>query len=220
MFDIRPMPPQVGQSLLARARLAEPATIGHFRIRGFPAPAIRPLSNVRRIVGTAVTLSLPAFDSTLLHHAAGLIREGDILLVDRLGDRHHACLGGGVAVSLAKMRLTGVIVDGPCADPEELRQSGLAVWARGVSAITTRICGIGGAMNVPANIGGAVALPGDLVIADEGGVIILPLAEAEAEIERAIAMQAAEKELIPQVSAERPLGTLSGATRLVLANMR
>jgi 4-hydroxy-4-methyl-2-oxoglutarate aldolase len=217
MFDVRPMPQQVSRRLLDRAILAEPATIGHFRFRGFPSGALRALTPSHRIVGTAVTLSVPAFDSTLLHHAAGLIRPGDILLIDRLGDHHHACLGGGVAVSLYKMGLTGIIVDGPCADPEELRQSRLPVWGRGLSAITTRAYGIGGAMNVPASIGGAVALPGDLVIADEGGIVILPEAEAEADIERAIAMQAAERELIPQVSTERPLGVLSGASKLVLA---
>lgn len=199
MFDVRPMPPQVPHPLLQRAAQAEPATIGHFRFLGFPKPTIRPLVPITRIVGTVVTLCLPSLDSTLLHHAAGLVRPGDVLLIDRLGDVSHACLGGGVAVCLARAGLTGVIIDGPCADPLELLDSGLPIWATGISGITTRLYGIGGAMNVPVQVGGAVAMPGDLVIADESGIVILPVAEAEADIERAIAMQAAEQGLLPMV---------------------
>ena len=219
MFDVRPMPAVLSPDLLRHAMKAEPATIGHFRLRGFPNFGIRPQVPVRRIAGTVVTLALPAFDSTLLHHAAGLIRPGDILLIDRLGDVQHACLGGGVALSLAKAGLAGAIIDGPCADPQELRDSGLMVWARGISSITTRTYGIGGAMNVPVSVGGAVAMPGDLVIADEGGIVILPVAEATADIERAIAMQQGERTLLPKVGVEAPLGELSGASAMVRAKL-
>lgn len=219
MFDVRPMPAPVPADLLARAIEAEPATIGHFRLRGFPHFGIRPQVPVERIAGTVVTLALPAADSTLLHHAAGLIRPGDILLIDRLGDLQHACLGGGVALSLAKAGLAGAIIDGPCADPQELRDSGLLVWGRGISSITTRVHGIGGAMNVPVSIGGAVAMPGDLVIADEGGIVILPVDEAPADIERAIAMQQGERVLLPKVGIDAPLGELSGASALVRAKL-
>lgn len=219
MFDIRPQPEPLPQSLLDRAVLAEPATIGHFRLRGFPAPVIRPIVPVGRVAGTAVTLCLPAADSTLLHHAAGLVGPGQILVIDRLGDRHHACLGGGVALCLARAGIAGVIVDGPCADPHEIRACGLPVWASGISSITTRVQGIGGAMNVPVSVAGAVVMPGDLVIADEGGVVILPPDEAEADIERAIEMQSVEREMLPGVSQARPLGTISGATKLVVAKL-
>lgn len=219
MFDVRPMPAPVPADLIARAIEAEPATIGHFRLRGFPIFGIRPQVPVGRIAGTVVTLALPAADSTLLHHAAGLIRPGDVLLIDRLGDVQHACLGGGVAFTLAKAGLTGAIIDGPCADPQELRDSGMPIWSRGISSITTRVYGTGGAMNVPVSVGGAVAMPGDLVIADEGGIVIIPVAEASADIERAIAMQQAERKMIPTVRADNPLGELSGASALVRAKL-
>lgn len=220
MFDIREMPVAVDADLRRAALAAEPATIGHFRLRGFPNASIRPLVPVGRISGTAVTLALPAADATLLHHAAGLLREGDVLIIDRLGDRHHACLGGGVALALARTGIAGVIVDGPCADPAELRDCGLPVWGHGFSSITTRLQGIGGLMNVPVSLGGAVVQPGDLVIADEGGIVILPVDEAPDAIARAVGMQHKEKLGLASVGADRPLGGLTGASALVAANLQ
>jgi 4-hydroxy-4-methyl-2-oxoglutarate aldolase len=83
MFDIRSMPEQIAQETLAKAMSVEPATLGHFRLTGFPASRIRPLASAKKAVGTAVTLALPGADSTLLHHTVGLLRRGDILLIDR-----------------------------------------------------------------------------------------------------------------------------------------
>jgi regulator of RNase E activity RraA len=171
------------------------------------------------VSGTIVTLALPGMDSTLLHHATGLLRPGDILVIDRLGDQRHACLGGGVSTALARMGVQAAIVDGLCADPNEIRECGLAVWARGVTAITTRLYGIGGAMNVPVSIGGAVAIPGDLVIADEGGIVFLPADEAAEAIEHAIRLQEQEQRLMPRVGPRELLGDMTGATATVLSHL-
>jgi regulator of RNase E activity RraA len=216
MFRIRPMPPQVPAALLAKAERVEPATIGHLRLSGFPRHNIKPIAPTKRIVGTAVTLTLPATDAALLHHAAGLVRAGDVLVIDRLGDQRFACLGGVVAATLARTGLAAVILDGLCTDPAELRGSGLPIWACGTTALTTRMQGIGGAMNYPVSIGGAVVLPGDLVIADEAGMVFLTLDEAaEEDIDRALALQEAEPGQLAQISEGRPLGELSGASALV-----
>lgn len=219
MFDIRDMPAPTDRDLLELASRAEPATIGHFRFRGFPDGGIVGLANVATpsVAGTAVTLALPGNDSTLFHHAVGLLRPGDFLLIDRLGDRRHACLGGGVAAALARTGIAGLVVDGPCADPAELRDSGVPVWGRGFSAITTRLYGIGGAMNVPVSIGGAVANPGDVVVADESGIVLLPVDEAVADIRRAIEMQRNERRALKELDGNRTLGDLFGASRLIRA---
>ncbi|MFC4862320.1 RraA family protein [Pseudomonas sp. MAHUQ-62] len=219
MFKIRAMPEPLPSAITELALAAEPATIGHFRLMGFPDSAIRPMHPVPRIAGPAVTLALPGADSSLLHHAVGKLRRGDVVVIDRLGDRHHACLGGGVAYALAKAGVAGVIIDGPIADPGELRDVGLAVWARGVASITTRLQGIGGLMNVPVSCGGAVVQPGDLVIADEGGVVFIPRDEAMGEIERAIQLQEMEKKGLPLISESKTLGDLTGASALVMAKL-
>ncbi|MDD2047530.1 RraA family protein [Pseudomonas putida] len=219
MFKICPMPDSMPVSLMERALNAEPATIGHFRLMGFPDSAIRPLHPVPRVAGPAVTLALPAADSTLLHHAVGQLRPGDIVVIDRLGDTHHACLGGGVAYALAKAGVGGVIIDGPVADPQELRDVGLAVWARGVASITTRLQGIGGRMNVPVCCGGAVVMPGDLVIADEGGVVFIPREEAAHDIERAVLLQETEQKGLPLLGKDKTLGLLTGASAMVMGKL-
>jgi 4-hydroxy-4-methyl-2-oxoglutarate aldolase len=215
MFYIRPMPAPAPVELLAKAAQAEPASIGHSRYRGFPRPSLRPMTSTQRIVGTAVTLALPGSDSTLLHHAVGLVRPGDVLVIDRLGDERYACLGGGVALALAGAGLAAVILDGPCTDPAELRDSGLPVWASGVTALTTRVQGLGGAMNYPVSIAGAVVLPGDLVIADEAGIVFLTPDDADEDLERALASQSAEPGHLAKVRQGHPIGEISGASDLV-----
>ncbi|MDN4546358.1 RraA family protein [Pseudomonas sp. C32] len=187
---------------------------------GFPNGAIRPMHSVPRIAGPAVTLALPAADSSLLHHSVGMLRPGDVVVIDRLGDKHHACLGGGVGYALAKAGVAGVIIDGPIADPGELLDAGLAVWATGVASITTRLQGIGGLMNVPVCCGGAVVQPGDLVIADQGGVVFIPRKEASENIERAIGLQEMEKRGLPLLGVHKTLGELTGASALVMAKLK
>ena len=78
-------------------------------------------------------------DSTLLHHIIQYLRPGDILIIDRLGDHKHACLGGGVACAIKARGCIGVVIDGTCTDAQEIIQYRLPVWSRGVSPITTRL---------------------------------------------------------------------------------
>ena len=152
--------------------------------------AIQPLlPGGRRVVGTAVTLAIAGPDSTLLHHAAGLLRPGDILVVDRLGDDKYACWGGGVTVAVKAAGAVAGIVDGPCTDLAEIIASDFPIWARGLAPITTRIYDLGGGMNVPVSCGGAVVMPGDAILADESGVLVIPRDEALAVAEQALTMQ-------------------------------
>src|SRR3984957_13050916 len=98
-YDIGEMPAQISPEVVALLEQAETATIGHWRHWGFCDRRIVPALRGRRVAGTAVTVAIPGPDSTLLHHALGLLRPGDILVVDRLGDDRHACWGGGVTVA-------------------------------------------------------------------------------------------------------------------------
>lgn len=215
MFSINPMPKPLPSALIERAHLVEPATLGHLRLMGFPDLGIASTVNPVTVAGTAVTLALPAFDSTLLHHSIESLRPGDVLVIDRLGDRTYACAGGGIAVALRKAGVVGLIVDGPCADPVELKDSGLPIWSRGITSLTTRTYGIGGSMNQAVSIGGAVVMPGDLVIADRGGIVFIPANEAAAAVETAIAYQQREALLFPQIGGKVPLGRLTGASDMV-----
>ena len=215
-YILNDMPNQIKEALLKKSLKAETATIGHKRHMGFANRNIQNILNKKiTIAGTAVTLAIPGQDSTLLHHIIQFLRPGDILCIDRLGDDKHACLGGGVAAAIVASGCSGVIIDGPCTDTPELKEYGLQVWCKGTSPITTRIYNIGGSFNVPVSIGGSVVNPGDLVIADFSGVLIMPENEAEIDIDWALGKQQAEPSTHKKLFDGKYIGDLSGASSLV-----
>jgi len=216
-YLIDPMPQQLPRAVMDLLMQVETATIGHSRHWGFVDRAVQPVLPGRRIVGTAVTLAIPGPDSTLLHHALGLLRPGDVLVVDRLGDDKHACWGGGVTVAAKAAGAAGGIVDGPCTDREEIEASDFPVWCRGMSPITTRIYDLGGMLNRPVCCGGAVVMPGDCVLADDSGVLILGADEAEAVGRAALERQRRGEARQAEVAAGAKLGDLSGASAKVRA---
>ena len=210
------MPNQIKEALIKKSLKDETATIGHKRHMGFANRNIQNILNKKiTIAGTAVTLAIPGQDSTLLHHIIQFLRPGDILCIDRLGDDKHACLGGGVAAAIVASGCSGVIIDGPCTDIPELKEYGLQVWCKGASPITTRIYDIGGSFNVPISIGGSVVNPGDLVIADFSGVLIMPENEAEIDIDWALGKQKIEPSTHKKLFDGEFIGDLSGASNLV-----
>jgi 4-hydroxy-4-methyl-2-oxoglutarate aldolase len=215
MYTINPMPDQVPAEDLALLADAETATIGHWRLFGFMHREIQPLLRNRRVVGTAVTLAIPGADSTLLHHATGMLRPGDILVVDRLGDDRHACWGGGVTVAAKAAGAVAGIVDGPCTDLAEIEASDFPLWARGISPITTRLYDIGGGLNIPVSCGGVPVMPGDAILADESGVLVLPRAEVAATAREALRRQDVGRQREADVRGGRKLGDMTGASAKV-----
>lgn len=215
-YVIEPMPPALDPRYVEMLQNVQTATVGHFRHWGFMVPEIKPINHARTVIGSAVTLSLPGQDSTLLHHALSLLRPGDVLVIDRLGDRKHACLGGGVALGAVLAGSVGAIVDGMCTDPSELKELAYPVWARGISPITTRIYNIGGQLNRPVACGGAVVCAGDIILADENGVLVIPAAEVAQVSEMALEKQSRGDRNGERMRGGERLGDLSGASRHVL----
>ena len=216
-FTIESMPRPIDAAVLARLAKAEPATVGHYRHDGFMDPGIRALIPDRRIAGTAVTLAIPGADSALLHHAMNLVRPGDVLVIDRLGDAKHACIGGVLARVARLAGLAGVVVDGPVTDIGEIRTQGVPMWSRGLTPITTKLLALGGRLNVPVACGGVAVKPGDALLADENGVLVLDAAEASRIAELAIADQEEEVEFNAALEQGAKLGELSGATAKIEA---
>ncbi|MBN8943405.1 MAG: RraA family protein [Rhizobiales bacterium] len=220
MYTINTMPEQVPAEDLALLAGAETATIGHWRLFGFMHREIQPLLRNRRVVGTAVTLAIPGADSTLLHHALGLLRPGDILVVDRLGDDRHACWGGGVTVAAKAAGAVAGIVDGPCTDLAEIEASDFPLWSRGLSPITTRLYDIGGGLNIPISCGGVPVMPGDAILADESGVLVLPPAEVAATAREALRRQDVGQRREQDVKNGSKLGEMTGASAKVRAKLQ
>ncbi len=220
MYVIKDMPEQVPQEDLDLLSGVETATVGHWRLLGFMDRQIQPLLPGRRVVGTAVTLAIAGPDSTLLHHATGQLRPGDILVVDRLGDDKYACWGGGVTVAAKAAGAVAGIVDGPCTDLTEILDSDFPMWSRGLSPITTRLYDLGGGFNIPVSCGGAVVMPGDAILADESGVLVIPRDEVRAVSEEALKRQETGKKREASVRDKvQKLGDMTGASAKVLAKL-
>ena len=210
MFIVNPLPPQVDPKLIALLVRAEPATIGHFLDFGFVDPQIRALWQVPRIAGTAVTVRCAGNDSTMVHYALGQLRPGDVLVIDRFGDTRHAAVGGGVAFAAREAGAVGIIIDGVATDISEIRDYKVPVWARGLSVVTTKRPFDNGEFCVPVSIGGVAVMPGDAILADENGVLVLKPEQIADAAPRAIEMQAAEGPRLAEVAKGARLPELNG----------
>lgn len=127
------------------------------------------------------------------------VRPGDLLVIDRVGDHKQACWGGFMA-AVARIRgLAGVVIDGAVTDPVAIRAVGVPTWARQISAVTTKLLNLGGGFNVPVAIGGVAVCPGDAVLADDCGIVVIPPARLEGLIARALADQAEEGDWVARL---------------------
>ncbi len=215
MFSLNDMPPQIDPGLLGRLGKVETATVGHFRHAGFMDPQLRAVIPDRRIAGTAVTIRIAGPDSTLLHHFLGLVRPGDFIVVDRCGDRKHACWGGVVTRAAKHAGVVGGVIDGFATDFAEVRETDMPLWCLGPSPITTKKLVLGGDINLPVSCGGVTVNPGDAILADESGVLVLAPGDVATVAERALAMQDAEPKLVARILAGEKLGDATGATAMI-----
>lgn len=200
MYIIEALPEPIEQNALDVLAGAEPATIGHFITTGILNPRIRAHFTNLRCVGTAVTVKMPGADGGILHYAMGCARPGDFLIVDRCGESVTAAMGGAMAYAAKQAGIAGIVIDGYVTDLGELRDHGVPIWSWGASAITTRVKGEEGEFCTPVQCGGVVVHPGDAVIADENGIVILPKALALPLAQRAIEFQNNEKHTLARLA--------------------
>ncbi len=215
MFILNPLPDQVTPALIELLVSAEPAVIGHFRYTGFMSPAIRAHFPDRRIAGTAVTVRIPGMDGSMVHYAVGQARPGDILVFDRCGDETIATMGGAVAYAAKKAGVAGIIVDGLVTDLGELRQYGVPVWSKGTSAVTVKTLGLGGEFCVPVTCGSVAVSPGDAILADENGILVLPASDIETSARRALKMMSDEKQTLQRIDRGEKYPDIVGTSALI-----
>ncbi len=199
MYEINEMPPQVEPELLELLAQCRAETIGHHRHWGFVHGSIKAVMPERRVVGTAVTVACPGHDSGMIPYIIGMLRPGDFLCVDRLGDNHNACWGGGTTLAAQIAGAVGVVIDGPSTGSSKFREYNLPGWIRGYTPITCHLYANGGAINIPASVGGAVVLPGYAVLADESGVMVLPPDDVRYLTKMAIGRQVRQPEALDEM---------------------
>lgn len=177
-------------------------TLGHLLDQGFTT-GLQRFSGADRVLGRAVTVRLTGTDSRLVHFVTSIVRSGDFLVVDTGLNAAYAPIGGVMIEAFRLAGVVGIAVDGACTDLEELRSSGVSVFARRSSAITTRNSSapVEGGINVPVSLGGVAVSPGDLVIGDDNGLLVTD-ARAVAQVADTVrAWQADEPDRIARLRA-------------------
>ncbi|MGP3770020.1 4-carboxy-4-hydroxy-2-oxoadipate aldolase/oxaloacetate decarboxylase [Streptomyces sp. SDT5-1] len=134
---------------------------------------LRPNQSDTRIAGTAVTvLSWPG-DNLMIHAAVEQCGEGDILVVTTTSPSTDGMFGELFATALQKRGVRGIVTNAGIRDTAELREMGFHAWSAAVSAQGT-VKATGGSVNVPVVIGGETIRPGDVIVADDDGVVVVP----------------------------------------------
>jgi regulator of RNase E activity RraA len=219
MIVINSRETSLSAKLIERYRAIEPATVGHILEFGFCDPSLQPLWRPCSVVGPAFTVRTTALDSAIVHVAIDMAEPGDVILIDRNGDNKHACWGGMTSLA-AKMRgITGTIVDGCATDFVEIEELSYPVYARSITALTTKALAEGGEINTQIQVGGVTVNPGDLVVADSDGILIMTPELAAEMVEQAEARQKrgawAQEELLKGTK----ISELSGSAEKVRARL-
>lgn len=180
-LTVHQRPTAIPDDWIAAYRQLRPALLGHITDDGFvdeeirllvgpdAGPGVQPVL----VVGTAITVRLPDGDLEAIVAAVDLLQPGDVLVVDHGGRESVACWGELTSLAAKARGCAGVIVDGAIANVAEIAAHQLPSFARGVAALGGRRLG-GGGVNVPIQCGGVAVHPGDLVVADADGIVVLP----------------------------------------------
>ncbi|MFE6887475.1 4-carboxy-4-hydroxy-2-oxoadipate aldolase/oxaloacetate decarboxylase [Streptomyces sp. NPDC057694] len=149
---------------------------------------LRPNQQDTRVAGTAVTvLSWPG-DNLMIHAAVEQCGEGDILVVTTTSPSTDGMFGELFATALKRRGVRGIVTNAGIRDTAELREMGFHAWSAAVSAQGT-VKATGGSVNVPVVIGGETIRPGDVIVADDDGVVVVPRERAREAAEKSQARE-------------------------------
>jgi 4-hydroxy-4-methyl-2-oxoglutarate aldolase len=160
--------------------------------RGVLDPAIRPIQSGARIAGSAVTVLCPPGDNLMIHAAVEVCRPGDVLVVTTTSPSTDGMIGELLTTSLRAHGVIGIVTAAGVRDVAHLRAMEFPVWARAISPQGT-VKATPGSVNVPVVCGGQIVHPGDAIVADDDGVVVVPRDRAVAVLAAARARTADEE---------------------------
>ncbi len=178
---------------------------------GLMQPTLRPVWRGARIAGSAVTALIHPGDNWMIHVAVEMLAPGDVLVVACSSENSDGAFGDLLATSLKARGAKGAVLDVGCRDAQELAAMQFPVWSRAISARGTVKASLG-SVNLPVVCAGIRVAPGDVVVADDDGVVVVPRADADK-----VAQAGAERE---RKEAANRAKLAAGALSLDLYDMR
>jgi len=172
--------------------------------RGTLNGRIMPLSSSMKVAGPAITVEVRPGDNLMLHTAMAIAKPGDVIVVDGKGDQTCALTGALMATQAKTMGIAGYVIDAAVRDVEEIREMGFPVFCVGANPNgPTKF--VPGRINWPISIGGVAVNPGDLVVGDADGVVVIERERAESLLELAEKKVAAEGKRIEGIRSGKQL---------------
>ncbi len=200
---------------LETLKQVDPNELGHHNHFGHSSPELSFMRTAQsaQVVGSALTVRIPPVDGTMVHKAIELAGPTDVIIIEMGGHETNAPWGEITTHAAVANGVRGVVIDGSVTDTKPITEIGFPVFARGRTNRTVQRLGesLGGDINVPVQVGGAVVEPGDVAIGNEDGVVFVPQNRIDRTIEHYTGTDEAESALIERLYDGESLADISGA---------
>jgi 4-hydroxy-4-methyl-2-oxoglutarate aldolase len=181
---------------------------------GGMSASIKPILNHCKMVGPAITVKIYPADNLMLHKATEVAKAGDVIVVDAGGFPDMAILGELLCLVCKTKGVEGIVLDGGVRDIEGIRELGFAVFAKGIVPVGP-LKDSPGSINVPIHCGGVPVIPGDLVVGDMDGVVVVPQARIEEVLEKARSIQEKERKIRERIEEGELIYDILGLGKLL-----